>query len=177
MNFNNDLVQNLLIRSTLRLVDGFYVGLAEGYSRLPITNPALYNLTIERDIPYLASSRPEHRLDILRPKNTTGPLPVLFYIHGGGFRTLSKETHFLFAMMYARMGFLVVNINYRLAPAHPFPAAIEDTCAAYCPGVGNSPCSGHGTCGAGAVCNCFAGFQYAPDCSESRFASKKDGKD
>jgi len=48
------------------------------------------------------------------------------YVHGGGFRILSKDTHWLFGLMFARRGYLVVNLNYRLAPAHPYPAAVED---------------------------------------------------
>jgi len=35
------------------------------------------------------------------------------------------------ALAFARRGFVVFNINYRLAPAHRYPAAIEDVCAAY----------------------------------------------
>ena len=34
-------------------------------------------------------------------------------------------------LVFARYGYLVINISYRLAPQHPFPAAIQDTCAAY----------------------------------------------
>lgn len=131
MAIQNEKLKELGTRTALKLVDSFYVGISEAYHRVPLAKPSLYGLHIEKDIPYLSSSRNEHRLDIIRPKNGHGPLPVLFYIHGGGFRTLSKETHILFAMMFAKKGFLVVNINYRLAPAHPFPAAMEDTCAAY----------------------------------------------
>ncbi|SVD73276.1 uncharacterized protein METZ01_LOCUS426130, partial [marine metagenome] len=115
-------------KTALKLVDSFYVSISEAYHRVPLAKPSLYGLQIEKDIPYVSSSRVEHRLDIIRPKNIQGPLPVMFYIHGGGFRLLSKETHILFAMMFAKKGFVVVNINYRLAPAHPFPAAMEDTC-------------------------------------------------
>jgi acetyl esterase len=52
-------------------------------------------------------------------------------VHGGGFRILSKDTHWVMALAFACRGFTVFSINYRLAPQHPFPAAIEDTCAAW----------------------------------------------
>jgi len=55
----------------------------------------------------------------------------VFYIHGGAFKALSKDTHWLMGMMFARAGFLVVNINYRLAPHHPCPAALSDLAEAY----------------------------------------------
>lgn len=58
-------------------------------------------------------------------------LPVVMYVHGGGFSTLSKDTHWMMGLMFARAGYLVCNISYRLAPRHPYPAAIADTCAAY----------------------------------------------
>jgi acetyl esterase len=56
---------------------------------------------------------------------------VVLYVHGGGFRILSKDTHWVMALAYARRGYLVFNISYRLAPRHPFPAALEDASAAY----------------------------------------------
>ena len=55
----------------------------------------------------------------------------MFYVHGGAFHLLSKDTHWLMGLVFARFGYLVVNISYRLAPKHPYPAAIEDTCDAY----------------------------------------------
>ena len=84
-----------------------------------------------RDVPYKHTGLGEHRLDIYRPAARTGPCPIMFYVHGGGFRILSKDTHWLFGLRFARQGFIVFNISYRLAPRHPFPAAIEDTCDAY----------------------------------------------
>jgi acetyl esterase len=53
------------------------------------------------------------------------------YVHGGGFRILSKDTHWIMGLAFARRGYVVFNISYRLAPRHPFPAAIEDVCAAF----------------------------------------------
>ena len=56
---------------------------------------------------------------------------MVFYVHGGAFHLLSKDTHWLMGLVFARYGYLVVNISYRLAPQHPYPAAVEDTFAAY----------------------------------------------
>jgi len=55
----------------------------------------------------------------------------VLHIHGGGFRILSKDTHWVMGLAFARRAAVVFNISYRLAPRHPFPAAVEDVCAAY----------------------------------------------
>ncbi len=96
-----------------------------------IRQPERLGLKIVKDLAYLEDGLPEHTLDVVRPLNAEGPLPIVLYFHGGGFRILSKETHTYLVARYARAGFLVFNINYRLSPKHPFPAAIEDACAAY----------------------------------------------
>ena len=68
-----------------------------------------------------------HTLDIYRPdQDSTKKRPAILYIHGGGFKILSKETHWGFGLMYAEAGYIVFNINYRLAPEHPCPAGLED---------------------------------------------------
>lgn len=114
------------------VVDNFF-RIASRAGRLhPQARPARHNVEVIRDIPYREGSKlPEHRLDVWRPTDQKGPLPVLLYVHGGGFRILSKETHWIMALAYARRGYLVFNISYRLAPKHPYPAAVEDACDAY----------------------------------------------
>jgi acetyl esterase len=69
-------------------------------------------------------------LDLLVPVGP-GPHPVLMYFHGGAFAIGSKRTHRALAAAYATRGWLVCNVDYRLAPQHPFPAAIEDACTAW----------------------------------------------
>ena len=49
---------------------------------------------VTRDVAYGPDAI--HRLDVYRPKGVTGPLPTLLYVHGGGFRILSKESHWMF---------------------------------------------------------------------------------
>jgi len=58
-------------------------------------------------------------------------LPVLLYLHGGGFVIGGLETHdSLCRQLALRSGGAVVALDYRLAPEHPFPAAVDDTWAA-----------------------------------------------
>jgi len=100
-----------------------------GLSRIGRLHPKLRaeqaRIRVVRDIPYRDGGHPAHRLDVHIPEGK-GPWPVVLYVHGGGFRILSKDTHWVMALAFARKGYLVVNIDYRLAPANPFPAAIED---------------------------------------------------
>ncbi len=57
--------------------------------------------------------------------------PVLLYFHGGGFLMHNLASHDSLCRMLAREGdCLVLSVGYRLAPEHPYPAAVEDACAA-----------------------------------------------
>jgi len=110
-------------------VDLGYRALSRSARWLPPAAPRFHGLARDRDVAY-ASAHPSQRLDIYRPAGAEGPLPVIFYLHGGGFRALSKDTHWLMGLAYARQGYLVINVDYRLAPAFPFPAALADAAAA-----------------------------------------------
>ncbi|RYE84163.1 MAG: alpha/beta hydrolase, partial [Myxococcales bacterium] len=82
-----------------------------------------------RDVRYAAGEGDAHLLDIHVPAGP-GPFPVVLYLHGGGFRILSKDTHWMMVEHLRRAGYLVYNANYRLAPGHRFPAAAQDAAAA-----------------------------------------------
>jgi acetyl esterase len=97
----------------------------------PLSRPERHGVEVLRDIPYLTSGSKAHLLDVYSPRRSEVPRPVVLYVHGGGFRILSKETHWVFGLSFARKGYLVFLINYRLAPRHPFPAPLEDVCHAY----------------------------------------------
>lgn len=113
------------------VTDGFFLGAARGAGLLPVASPRFHKVAVEKNIAYRHTGRDAHRLDVYRPTNATGPLPIVLYVHGGGFRFMSKDTHWVFGLVYARRGYLVINVNYHLAPAHPFPGAVEDISAAW----------------------------------------------
>ena len=60
-----------------------------------------------------------------------GPLPAIVFFHGGGFVLSSVDGHDAFARkLAAGAGAVVLSVDYRLAPEHPFPAAADDAVAA-----------------------------------------------
>jgi acetyl esterase/lipase len=59
------------------------------------------------------------------------PKATLLYLHGGGYFACSPRSHRPITAAYAKHGFAVFAPDYRLAPEHPFPAAIEDAHAAW----------------------------------------------
>jgi len=117
-------------RAGALLVDGFFRGVAKAGSLHPRARPERHGVEVIRDLAYTSSDRLEHQLDIYRPRGD-GPWPVVMYMHGGGFRVLSKDTHWIMGLAFARRGYLVFNVGYRLAPEHRFPAAVEDVSDAY----------------------------------------------
>jgi acetyl esterase len=115
------------------MMDALFTG-ATTLGRLhPKARPERYGVEVVRDVAYGPLGR-ANLLDIYRPSSGQkggAKLPAVLYIHGGGFRILSKDTHWMMALPFARRGYVVFNINYRLAPENPYPAAIEDACRAY----------------------------------------------
>jgi acetyl esterase len=60
------------------------------------------------------------------------PAPLLVYYHGGGWACGDLDTHEQPCRMLARSsGACVLSVDYRLAPEHPFPAAVDDALAAF----------------------------------------------
>lgn len=96
----------------------------------PLIDPALFDgVNIQRDIGYGSDER--HRLDIFTAEGQASGRPVLIFVHGGGFVAGDKHTpdspfYSHIGAWAVKNGFTGVNMTYRLAPAHPWPAGIED---------------------------------------------------
>jgi arylformamidase len=69
------------------------------------------------DIPYVENGHKRHVLDIYTPENSAGKsLPVMFWIHGGGWQAGDKSDVALKPKVLTERGFVFVSANYRLLP-------------------------------------------------------------
>jgi acetyl esterase len=89
-------------------------------------------VTYNQDLPAIGAFeenvelRAALRADVAVPRGP-GPHPVVIYLHGGGWSFGSPVSFRKLGMQFAEAGYLTINLDYRLAPEHPFPAALEDT--------------------------------------------------
>jgi acetyl esterase/lipase len=87
-------------------------------------------VSLEANIPY--SSHPQTVLDLYQPKGaSSGKRPGVLVIHGGGWTGGKKENVFnRLCLPFLEKGFVVANVEYRLAAVAPAPAAVNDVLAA-----------------------------------------------
>ncbi|MGV0815592.1 alpha/beta hydrolase fold domain-containing protein [Mycolicibacterium boenickei] len=99
-------------------------------SRRP-AKPVLVAGVENRAIPGPAGDIPVRIYHPIEAKDTGTGLPVLVYFHGGGFVLCDLDSHDSCCRRLANgIGAIVVSVDYRLAPEHPYPAAVEDAWAA-----------------------------------------------
>lgn len=87
---------------------------------------ATANYRVTPNVTYLTASNWEAKLDVYQPLDTAGPVPVLVYIHGGGWVGGSREGSVMNLLPYLELGWAAVNVSYRLARVAQAPAAVED---------------------------------------------------
>ena len=90
----------------------------------------LANAAIHRDLAYVENGHERQKLDLFVPKDASGGVPVIVWIHGGGWQAGGKENCPPLRAGYVAKGYAVASINYRLSQHAVFPAQIDDCVAA-----------------------------------------------
>lgn len=85
-------------------------------------------LKVDRDISYGPHER--NVLDVFAPAQADGALPVMLFVHGGGFVRGDKKDVQNIGRWFARHGVVTVTMNYRFAPQSTWPSGAEDVKAA-----------------------------------------------
>lgn len=82
------------------------------------------------DVPYRAGD-PDALLDVHRPADAApGTLPTIVWVHGGGWVAGGKDQTASYLKILAAEGFVVVGIDYSLAPGAHYPEPVHQLCAA-----------------------------------------------
>lgn len=109
---------------TVRMRRGIMMKALEGRSAIA----GLPNHVEARDVNIVG----ELTARLYTPPGGAKPLPVLVYMHGGGWVVGSTETHDPFCRLLCDAAdVMILSLNFRLAPEHPFPAALEDVLDAF----------------------------------------------
>lgn len=129
------------MKSTERLAGLFLVALlalfsiARGQQPAPV-DPAAppvaavlpAGVTVQKDIAYVPGGGPSQTLDLYLPDSGGKSVPLVIFVHGGGWHSGSKSPSP--AAFLAEHGYAVAALNYRLSQEAPFPAQIDDCRAA-----------------------------------------------
>ena len=85
------------------------------------------DVSFQRDVVYGKGGDVDLKLNLSRPKNPASKkLPCVVVIHGGGWMGGDRTHHDDLTWKFAQQGYVSATIGYRLAPAHRFPAQVND---------------------------------------------------
>lgn len=87
-------------------------------------------VTVQKDIVYNPQRFKHCKLDIYRKEGLSGKLPVIVNVHGGSFVATDKHYRRGFAYQYAAAGYVVLNLDYQLAPKNKYEGLIKDVYSA-----------------------------------------------
>jgi acetyl esterase/lipase len=116
--------RTILLAAAILVLVNYAARAADGPPEVPA------DIVFEKDIVYSSPAGQRLELDMARPKKPNGPSPAIVCIHGGGFRAGNRQHHDRLCIKLAKCGYVAVTVTYRLAPAHQFPAAVNDVKAA-----------------------------------------------
>jgi acetyl esterase/lipase len=94
--------------------------------REPLPSAVPDSLKAEENITYGKTTEQELKMDVYRPKEGGESLPACVLVHGGGWTGGDKEKFTPLAIALAQKGYVVANIEYRLAGVAKYPAGVQD---------------------------------------------------
>jgi acetyl esterase len=102
------------------------------FATVALTLPAgaADDVKVKRDVTYRTVDGQKLGLDLYQPAKKGKDRPAVVVIHGGGWRMGDKQAFATQGNQLAQRGFVAFSVDYRLAPDHPYPAAVDDVEAA-----------------------------------------------
>jgi pectinesterase len=108
-------------------VYGYYKKELEKYPFIKIAKKNFNaNVKAKYNLIYKSIGKRNLKLDLFFPNSSEEPIPIVIFIHGGGWRSGDKSFQHPLANEVALQGFLCATIEYRLSPEAKYPAAVLD---------------------------------------------------
>ena len=107
------------------LTDDSVGGVREMLEQFPKPEPTGKVEQVDHDVPGTDGVK----VRVYRPAGAAGDLPCIYWIHGGGLVIGSYDEDPRFDVWCHELQCMAVSVEYRLAPEHPYPAAIDDCLA------------------------------------------------
>lgn len=101
---------------------------ATAWAQSPRPVPA--GVVAHRNLPYVPNGHERQKLDLYIPEQADGPVPIIVWIHGGGWAAGDKNNCPPLSNGYTQRGYAAASLDYRLSGDAIFPAQIEDCKAA-----------------------------------------------
>ena len=115
----------------LRDIPAARVRLKEAFASVDGPDPVIDGVSSQDQLAPSPAGDPDVAIRIFQPTARSTSLPALLWIHGGGYVLGEMAGDDVFAKQLVRdIECVVVTVEYRLAPEHPFPAALDDCYAA-----------------------------------------------
>jgi acetyl esterase len=102
----------------------------EPYPGMELTDEMRAAVSVEERFVPGPAGAPDVRVLLYRPRGATGTLPLVMSFHGGAF-AMRAEMFPANDARLAMLGALVVSVDYRIVPDHPYPCGVEDCYAAF----------------------------------------------
>jgi acetyl esterase/lipase len=104
-----------------------YLAVAVGLEDLANLSPVIpENIEEIKNIEYKNVNGKSLQLDMYRPKERNQNVPLLVFIHGGGWKGGQRSDYLVYLIPFARRGFITATVSYRLLNDGPYPACVED---------------------------------------------------
>jgi acetyl esterase/lipase len=104
-----------------------YLAAGTGLEKLADLEPEIPETVEEiKDVEYKNVNGKSLQMDFYRPKNADGPLPLLLFIHGGGWKSGKRSDYLVYLTSFAQKGYMTATVSYRLKRDSIYPAAVED---------------------------------------------------
>ncbi|MBK7629525.1 MAG: alpha/beta hydrolase [Ignavibacteriales bacterium] len=108
-------------------VYGYYQKELKNFPFIKIARKSIKsNVKEENNLVYKLIGKRNLKLDLFIPDSSEKPIPIVVFIHGGGWRSGNKSFQHPLANEIAAKGFLCASIEYRLSPEAKYPAAVLD---------------------------------------------------